>query len=131
AEHGEHVLDLLGIDLLRGQYRVDLVMGDVAALLGGADELLYRRVGEVEQRQRRIRRLRRLFFRRLFLFFLFLRCLGLARHPSSPADAPTGGRRRSPNHPYPMRGEYSGAPTLACAPRKSPDSGPRSVIGAA
>src|SRR5262249_60575738 len=64
--------------------------GDVAALLGGADELLDRRVGEVEQRQRRIRRLRRLFFRRLFLFFLFLRCLGLARHPSSPADAPGG-----------------------------------------
>src|SRR6516164_9564293 len=109
-------------------------MGDVAALLGGADELLDRRVGEVEQRQRRIRGLGRLFFRRLFLFFLFLRCLGLARHPSSPADAPTGGRRRSPNHPYPMRGEsneYSGAPTLARAPRKSPDSGPRSVIGAA
>jgi len=39
AEHGEHVLDLLGIDLLRGQHRVDLVMGDVTALLGGADEL--------------------------------------------------------------------------------------------
>jgi hypothetical protein len=30
-------------------------MGDVAALLGGADELLDRRVGEVEQRQRRPR----------------------------------------------------------------------------
>src|SRR6516225_10124426 len=39
AEHGEHLLDLLGTDLLRGQHRVDLVMGDVAALLGGADEL--------------------------------------------------------------------------------------------
>src|SRR5262249_28387522 len=50
AEHGEHVLDLLGIDLLGGQHRVDLVMGDVAALLGGADELLDRRVREVEQR---------------------------------------------------------------------------------
>ena len=44
AEHGEHILDLLGIDLLRGQHRVDLVMGDVAALLGGADELLDGRV---------------------------------------------------------------------------------------
>ena len=36
AEHGEHVLDLLGIDLLGGQHRVDLVMGDVAALLGAS-----------------------------------------------------------------------------------------------
>src|SRR3981189_85542 len=40
AEHGENILDLLGIDLLRGHDRVDLVMGDVAPLLGGADELL-------------------------------------------------------------------------------------------
>src|SRR6516162_4332637 len=39
AEHREHLLNLLGIDLLRGQHRVDLVMGDVAALLGGPDEL--------------------------------------------------------------------------------------------
>src|SRR5215831_19113049 len=32
AENREHILDLLGIDLLRGQHRVDLVMGGVAAL---------------------------------------------------------------------------------------------------
>jgi hypothetical protein len=44
TEHGEDILDLLGIDLLRGQDRVDLVMGDLATLLGGADELLDRRV---------------------------------------------------------------------------------------
>src|SRR5215472_7799561 len=44
AEHGQHILGLLGIDLLGGQYRVDLVMGDVAARLGGADELFDRRV---------------------------------------------------------------------------------------
>ena len=44
AEHREHILDLLGIDLLRGQHRVDLVVGDVAALLGRADELLDGRV---------------------------------------------------------------------------------------
>ena len=44
AEHRENILDLLGIDLLRGQHRVDLVMGDVAALLGGADELLDGRI---------------------------------------------------------------------------------------
>ena len=42
AEHREDILDLLGIDLFR--QRVDLVMGDVAALLGGADELLDGRV---------------------------------------------------------------------------------------
>src|SRR3989440_9216826 len=36
----EDALDLLGIDLLGGQHRADMVMGDVAALLGGADELL-------------------------------------------------------------------------------------------
>jgi hypothetical protein len=42
TEHGEDILDLLGIDLLRGQDRVDLVMCDVATLLGGADELLDR-----------------------------------------------------------------------------------------
>src|SRR5215813_1910764 len=48
AEHGQHVLDLLGIDLLGGQYRIDLIMGDVATLLGGADELFDRGVGEIE-----------------------------------------------------------------------------------
>ena len=40
AEHGKDVLDLLGIDLRGGQDRIDLLMGDVAALLGGAEELL-------------------------------------------------------------------------------------------
>ena len=49
TEHGEDILDLLGIDLLRGQDRVDLVMCDVATLLGGADEL-YGRIGEAGQR---------------------------------------------------------------------------------
>src|SRR5262249_11300663 len=44
AENLEHILDLLGIDLLRGQHRVDLVMGGIAALLGGADELLDGRI---------------------------------------------------------------------------------------
>jgi hypothetical protein len=48
AEHGEDVLDLLGIDLF--QQQVDLVTGDVATLLGGVDELLDRRIGELEQR---------------------------------------------------------------------------------
>jgi len=46
----EDVLDLLGIDLLRGQDRVDLVMGDAATLLGGADELLDGGIRQVERR---------------------------------------------------------------------------------
>ena len=77
AEHRQDVLDLLGIDLFRGS-RVDLVMGDVATLLGGADELLDGRVGEVEQRAVR-RGLRALVFRHLFLL---RRHLGVACHES-------------------------------------------------
>jgi hypothetical protein len=47
AEHREDVLDLLGIDLFR--QRVDLVMGDVAMLPGGADQRLHGPVRPVEQ----------------------------------------------------------------------------------
>ena len=39
-EHRHDVLDLLGGDLLRGQDGVQLFIGDVAALLGGLDQLL-------------------------------------------------------------------------------------------
>ena len=85
AEHREDVLDLLGIDLLRGQHRVDLVMGDVAALLGAADELLDGRVRKVEQRAVR-RGLGTLLLRHLFLL---RRHLGLACHESpQPALCP-------------------------------------------
>ena len=80
AEHREHVFDLLGIDLLGGQHRVDLVVGDVTALLGGPDQLLDRRVGQVEERQRRIGGFGGLLLRRLFLVFFLCRYLGLARH---------------------------------------------------
>ena len=44
AEHRKDILDLLGIDLLGTQDRIDLIMRDVAALLGGPDELLDGRV---------------------------------------------------------------------------------------
>ena len=74
----EDVLDLLGIDLLRGQDRVDLVMGDVAALLGGADELLDGRIRQVEQRAVR-RGLGTLLLRHLFLL---RRRIGLGCHAS-------------------------------------------------
>jgi hypothetical protein len=80
AEHGEHVLELLGADLFR--QRVDLVMGDAAALLGGANELLDRRVGKVEQRAVR-RSLETLVLRHLILL---RRRPGLACHrPLQPA----------------------------------------------
>ena len=54
VEHRQHVLDLLGGDLLGGQHGVELLVGDVAALLGLLDHLLDGGVGEVEQRQRAI-----------------------------------------------------------------------------
>jgi hypothetical protein len=50
AEHHQDVFDLLGPDLLRGQQRVDLVVGDVAALLGAVDQLLDRVAPEVDRR---------------------------------------------------------------------------------
>ena len=40
VEHREHVFDLIGGDFLRGHHGIDLVMGDVAALLGELDHLL-------------------------------------------------------------------------------------------
>ena len=50
GEHRHDVLDLLGGHFLRGQHRVQLVHGDIAALLGGLDHLLDGIIGKVEQR---------------------------------------------------------------------------------
>ncbi len=50
GEHRHGVLDLLGGHLLGGQHLVQLVHGDIAALLGGLDQLLDRGIGKVEQR---------------------------------------------------------------------------------
>ena len=50
GEHRHGVFDLLGGHFLRGQHRVQLVHGDIAALLGGLDHLLDGIVGKVEQR---------------------------------------------------------------------------------
>src|SRR5262249_11979662 len=83
-----------------GQPRVGLVLGHVTALLGGADELLDRGIGEIKPRPRRVRRLGRLFFRRFFLFFFLLRCLGLARHTSSPGAPRRGDADHHPPLPY-------------------------------
>ena len=77
AELRQNVLDLLGIDLLRGQQRVDLVVGDIAALLGAADQLLDGRVGKIEQRG-----LGTLFLRHLFLL---RRHLDFGCHESPPS----------------------------------------------
>jgi hypothetical protein len=59
SENRQDILDLLRIGFLRGQYGVDLIDGDVAALLGAVDQLLDRRVGKVEQRKGHIASLRR------------------------------------------------------------------------
>ena len=50
AELAEHVLDLLGGELLRGQDLVQFVIGDIAALLGELDHPPYGLIGQIEQR---------------------------------------------------------------------------------
>ena len=65
VHHRQDVLDLLRGDFLRRHDRVELLIGDVAALLGGLDHLLDGGVGEVEQRQRGVRRFRGILFRSL------------------------------------------------------------------
>ncbi len=50
AEHRVHVLDLIGRNLFRGQHRVQLFLGDPAALLGDLDHPLDGGVGQIEQR---------------------------------------------------------------------------------
>src|SRR5262249_1088208 len=47
AESRQNALDLLGIDLFRSQQRVDLVVGDIAAPLGSADQRLYGRIRKI------------------------------------------------------------------------------------
>ena len=53
-EHRERVLDLLGGDFLRGHHGVELLIGDIAALLRALDHLLDGGVRKIEQRQRRV-----------------------------------------------------------------------------
>ena len=79
VEHREHVLDLVRGDLLGRQDGVDLVLGDVAALLGELDHLADGGVRKIEQRQRRVGRLGRVL-------------LGL--RPSCPSDLVLRGRFR-------------------------------------
>ncbi len=81
GQHRQHVFDLLGADLLRGQHGVELVVGDKAALLRDLDHLLDRGVVEVEKRP--VVALGR-GFRHLVAF------LGLGRHV-----APLSGSRSS------------------------------------
>ena len=48
AELCQNVLDLLGIGLFRSKQRINLVAGDITALVGGLDQLLDGRVGKIE-----------------------------------------------------------------------------------
>ena len=50
GQHRQGVLDLVGRELLRGQHRIQLVERHEAARLGGLDQPLDRRIGQVEQR---------------------------------------------------------------------------------
>ncbi len=56
GQHRQGVLDLLGGDLLRRHHGVELLIGDVAALLRLLDHLADGGIGQVEQRQQRVRR---------------------------------------------------------------------------
>src|SRR6188474_2417139 len=55
GELAEHVLDLLGGELLGRQHLVQFVIGDVTALLGELDHALDGGIGQVEQRAVRFR----------------------------------------------------------------------------
>ena len=68
AHHRQHVLDLLGGDLLGRHDRIELLVGDVATLLGLLDHLLDRRIRQVEQRQRGVRSLGRILLGGLGIF---------------------------------------------------------------
>ena len=92
-DHGEDVLDLVGGDLLGGQNGVDLLVGDVAALLGGLDHLLDAGVVEIEQRLG-IGGGFGLFFRGLVLDLRL--CLRRHRYFPSPSTGTDGGAKKHP-----------------------------------
>ena len=78
VERRQNVLNLLGSGIRQGYDRIELLVGDVAALRGLLDHLRDGGVGEIEQRQRGIRGLGTLLPR----FFLLRRGLGLVCHQS-------------------------------------------------
>src|SRR5262249_7471927 len=110
TEHGEDVLDLVRGDFLGGEDGVDLVVGDVTAFLRRLDHLADGGVRKVEQRQRRIGRIRSILFGGRLFLLLLNRYLQFARHTYlssrdvTPAVVETGNwwwnRRLSPwlNH---------------------------------
>ena len=102
GELAEHVLDLLGGELLGRQHLVQLVIGDVAALLGELDHPLDGGIGEIEQRAVRFRQ-------RLGIAFGVFAFGRLRRHAACLYVAPAalaaaagrgkGGEALGPGHP--------------------------------
>ena len=86
GEHRHRVFDLLGGDLLGGKHGIQLVDGDVAALLRLLDHLLDGGVGKVEQRSVLLRGLRS-----LFLGFRHGLCVRRHAYPSLCSRALCGG----------------------------------------
>ena len=78
VERRQNVLNLLGGDLLRGYDRIELLVCDVAALLGLLDDLRDGGVGEIQKKQRGIRGLGTFLPR----FLLLRRGLGFVCHQS-------------------------------------------------
>ena len=144
VHHRQHVFDLLGGDLLGRHDGVELLIGDIAALLGLLDHLLDGGVGEIEQRQRGIGRFRAVLLRRLGV----LRLGGLRRPRRNLAGGGFGGgalrchlRLQTPvlpagtlHVPYPMvlllRSRVSQPDFRHPRDRAGPDAGARSGAGA-
>src|SRR3954466_10643626 len=103
-------------------------MGDITALLGRADELFDRGITEVQERQRRVRRVGAFPLGRLVFFLVLVsrRWLDLARH----SYLPDVRARTSITTPPPLCGETP-SPESAWRPEGPADSAPCSLEAAA
>ena len=124
GQHRHDVFDLVGRDFLGRQHRVQLVVGDVAARLGGFEQLLDGLIGKIEQRAVALGRLGR----GLVLVFGLLGRLGCACHRCpSPCQirlhaSTLEGQKRFLRNPYPYRGA-----AIRSAASNDIELGPRST----